>query len=106
MQMFEHLLVFLVQRFRRLDSSARWYSVSRISIGLLPAFVTAATELPATGLSRALSLEQLTFFSSAMMRSAASSAARLSVLVLAHRFAFARSSLAMPAVRPCSTSGL
>jgi hypothetical protein len=47
--MFEHLLVFLVQRFRRLDSSARWYSVSRISIGLLSLSSTPATRLPALG---------------------------------------------------------
>jgi len=46
------LLVLLVQRFRRLDRNARWYSVSRISIELLPALFTPATKLPALGLGR------------------------------------------------------
>jgi hypothetical protein len=54
--MFEYLLVFLAQRFRRLDSSARWYSIARISTALLPLSI----RLAAIGLGRALSFEQLT----------------------------------------------
>jgi hypothetical protein len=55
--MLEYSLVFLAQRFRRLDRNPRWHSVSRISIRLLPALLTPATSVPALGLGRALSLE-------------------------------------------------